>query len=784
MKFKRHKTIYLKICVLGLVALVLVLPSCGGGPSFEPDQLVHSQEPIRRIRRHPTRPGQVTAISTRLYEERYRKALFQGQGFRRQRPQPYPQNQMLTGQGLPSPRGQNQPSPRQQDLQYDQTGLNQGAYTGLGDRPSQGSEFDMLGGSLAQPIALSSSPFLEEDPSIRIEDVSIQEHRIEGNFLMATLKLFLEDVSAEIDLIGELSNGTADMIQASGYNHLVYGVALCIDQDLCRHIILDIYYRDSYGKLVRYQVESINSFGEDEIDEDDFIDEDNEMDAHPVVANPQTDSPQARAENPSPYTGQQRTQGKPVEGYQQEQINKRENPNRGVSPLPASPENHQDRAGNLSDQQPSDQIQPGDKLPENPVHIQEDEAFEEGDSVASAFSNRPPSDIDAINSLPIPTVGILQEQQRQTTRIRERVASGESWEDVIISPDNSPEATVESEPLNEAESGEDPLGFLPSTPFFKMLEEKVGHLAMIFSPTDPKGVLSDQADLEGSQEQPTDTHDEVPEEPALRPSVTTSEDFVRIDPDIEVELAMGVVSGQLVDIYQRGVDQNLFQESQAIDHRGVLVKDVNGAKSYIYGQLQFGEPLLNDSHYAVRWGDSDPFNVQRRWVTTLMNVFLKIVGSKFKQKYPEHFLTVNRSSNRDGGVLVGKTLTHKTHQNGLDVDMAYPHSNPQTRFWSVLYNRRFVMTEQDARMTLDLLKIMSDTGIVNKYHVDQRIKDYLIEMTRRDGTLEQYRPVLQQLCPLGGHDDHIHIQLICTQFNPRCRNSMAPAYSRSCQQAF
>ena len=87
------------------------------------------------------------------------------------------------------------------------------------------------------------------------------------------------------------------------------------------------------------------------------------------------------------------------------------------------------------------------------------------------------------------------------------------------------------------------------------------------------------------------------------------------------------------------------------------------------------------------------------------------------------------------------------------------------------------MTEKEAELTMDLLKVMSATNVINKYHVDQSVKDYLTVVAQAKSKLRTYCPVLTQLCHAKDHHNHIHVQLKCTEFNRGCQDSVNPPYS-------
>ncbi len=274
-------------------------------------------------------------------------------------------------------------------------------------------------------------------------------------------------------------------------------------------------------------------------------------------------------------------------------------------------------------------------------------------------------------------------------------------------------------------------------------------------------ITSIQADLpEPTNQTPLEADETDPKSAEFTPTIS---------PDDEVREAMGIAPSQFKDDYlnQNGSMENAIRR-QAINRRSS-------------GTLQEGERLIQDV-FGIKWlqhGDS-----HIKWVTSMTNHFIRIVGSEYQRQHPQHFVIINRSSKQYGG----RVSPHKTHQNGLDLDVAYPHADRHMqRFWNVFNgNGQFIMTEKDAEKTMDLLKTMSATDVINKYHVDQSVKDYLTHIAETTGQLEEQCPILTQLCHASGHRNHIHVQLKCTQFNEGCHDSADPPYStcptpRACQ---
>ena len=494
-----------------------------------------------------------------------------------------------------------------------------------------------------QTDSYSSTPNLQhkEEEPIRIQDVSIQEHRSIGDQLVATLKLIVNGEETEIDLFGIIApDGTADL-RPIGLSNLVHGVAICIDREFCHQIVLDIYYRTINGTIKRYQVQSVTPEVQVEVE----VIED---------SNIQEDSPLDNSEN----TNDQEEPSPPTDSSQAEDLPTTETPE-GKSPINVN------------------------VLPEIP----------EGDmeEPQSTIVTRPPFDLEAIHNLPIPTIPIIRLQQLKTTNIRERLEEGE---DVSSFQTHPPTPTVPESDESETQNDDD--DFVPA-----------------------------------------------------------------IDPEIEVKEAMGIAApSQFLDDYlnQSGSIEDAIRR-QAINRRSS-------------GILREGELLVREIH-GIKWLQHGEDHL--KWVTSMTNHFIRIIGSTFQRQHPEHFVIINRSSRQHGGHLE----PHRTHQNGLDLDIAYPHAEPsRQRFWSVYDGRRqFVMTERDAEITMDLLKTMSATNVINKYHVDQSVKDYLTHIAETTGKLKEQCPILTQLCHASGHQNHIHVQLKCTQFNQGCHDSVDPPYS-------
>ena len=360
----------------------------------------------------------------------------------------------------------------------------------------------------------------------------------------------------------------------------------------------------------------------------------------------------------------------------------------------------------------------------------------------------------------------IQQEPSPQTEETPNIETPKDKQPIVNTPPDIPEGYIK-----------EPLSTIVTTP---PQTEAIQNLVI---PTDDK-IKIQQAETENIRER-LESGEDIESILAYPPTptdstTTTDEDSVQnddfipnTDPETEIKEAMGItVSNFLEDYYNNYGD--FAYKRQAINRRssGILKDAV----------------LLINAVYGIKWlqhGDD-----HLKWVTSITNSFIAAVGKKFKTDYPHHFIIINRSSREHGGYL----RPHKTHQNGLDLDIAYPNvekNNPaninipikerspiRERFWSVFDGEnRFIMTEEDADITMDLLRTMSETGAINKYHVDQTVKDFLTARVASAGRLREDCPILTQLCHAGGHRNHIHVQLKCTEFNKGCHDSADPPYS-------
>lgn len=159
---------------------------------------------------------------------------------------------------------------------------------------------------------------------------------------------------------------------------------------------------------------------------------------------------------------------------------------------------------------------------------------------------------------------------------------------------------------------------------------------------------------------------------------------------------------------------------------------------------------------------NDSWNVRARTVKQGHN-FVSIYVSDTLRQAVQAYYRADRSapmvelwdmSNAGGGQSAG----HKSHQNGLDIDIRYPYVRdnvPELRSLATI----------DYPKLFTLVRAWVDTGSVRRFFVDASIKRKLCSLY---GSEEANTEYLRRLRPYKNHDDHIHVRLKCPKEDSKC----------------
>lgn len=225
---------------------------------------------------------------------------------------------------------------------------------------------------------------------------------------------------------------------------------------------------------------------------------------------------------------------------------------------------------------------------------------------------------------------------------------------------------------------------------------------------------------------------------------------------------------------------NINTFARPFNMRVVSRVQVAGEEVSAQGMLLNGEPLANDPANCVEWADDRDYKKSARYASALLNAVLLYTGSKFKRLIGgcSIDILVNKSANEEGGELrfFDEDGAHKTHQNGLDVDVSYLKANASKFPTVVDANNKVTLSERDSMNNLKLLKEFYDTGTINRFIISTYVKANLVKIAKQQGELETYRETLEKAWPdMRYHKDHIHLEVVCGTFgiqsNVGCRET-------------
>jgi penicillin-insensitive murein DD-endopeptidase len=128
----------------------------------------------------------------------------------------------------------------------------------------------------------------------------------------------------------------------------------------------------------------------------------------------------------------------------------------------------------------------------------------------------------------------------------------------------------------------------------------------------------------------------------------------------------------------------------------------------------------------------------------------------------------------------GRLARHETHQNGLDADISYLSSDPQSEgHRSRLYHNRFpetfvlkgkVLPSFDVVKNYELFRYIVMTQDVSQIFLSCKIKRALMTYEPPGELPEEREALFTKLVTYPYHDDHFHLRLTCPEDDRKCRN--------------
>jgi murein endopeptidase len=134
-----------------------------------------------------------------------------------------------------------------------------------------------------------------------------------------------------------------------------------------------------------------------------------------------------------------------------------------------------------------------------------------------------------------------------------------------------------------------------------------------------------------------------------------------------------------------------------------------------------------------------------------------------KQRYNDNLENqVNNLSLQNGGQL-GR---QRSHQNGLDIDVSYPHINNATNGFD-----NFAGNLNSARVVaaFDQARLLIYTDRVQMLFTDDRIRRRFCTYLRDNNKLTSHRSIVERFMRhWDGHHNHYHVRVKCTLQNEGC----------------
>lgn len=176
-------------------------------------------------------------------------------------------------------------------------------------------------------------------------------------------------------------------------------------------------------------------------------------------------------------------------------------------------------------------------------------------------------------------------------------------------------------------------------------------------------------------------------------------------------------------------------------------------------------------------------NRNRGWGSQPMIDMIERTSIEMGQLFPlQDHLRVGDISTMKGG----KISRHNSHQNGLDVDLAYYRLNPgghlieQNSFLENMVRKGRLSKNFDVQRNWELIKTLHRYGKVQRIFVDRIIKREICKYSKKIGEHEMFTEVLRTVRPFPHHSDHLHVRLHCPDYAEKCVKQEDPGDGSGC----
>lgn len=288
---------------------------------------------------------------------------------------------------------------------------------------------------------------------------------------------------------------------------------------------------------------------------------------------------------------------------------------------------------------------------------------------------------------------------------------------------------------------------------------------------------------------PATTSDELP--PVL-PQVEIEKDQVSDSADsmvdLGVEIKKKVAEGiqSIIDIYR---DYDGKSDFKLLGANSVMTDEgfvrpyaqvhgaINGGKLIASSNLLEKQSTLKDKAYFKLSAKER----KRYYGSYELVEFVPFIGQFAREISPNYILRISDLSQKGGGKL--QNSNHKSHQNGLDVDIALILKTPEKGFVDVVDEASGKLADQFLiKENFEFLMRVTNNQKtrVSWIFTDQKIKNSMCSYAKKNNLLksksrDQVIYMLSRLRHEPNHDDHYHIRIACTKYHPRCDRSRAAA---------
>ncbi|HEX4923593.1 MAG TPA: penicillin-insensitive murein endopeptidase [Bdellovibrionales bacterium] len=135
----------------------------------------------------------------------------------------------------------------------------------------------------------------------------------------------------------------------------------------------------------------------------------------------------------------------------------------------------------------------------------------------------------------------------------------------------------------------------------------------------------------------------------------------------------------------------------------------------------------------------------------------------------------------------GKLSSHKSHQNGLDADIAYFRRDrrEQNPALNIPFDEGFVKNGKltanfDVERNWHFFNVMVSTGRVKRLFVDAVIKREMCAYARKLGLDTEKSETLRRMRIEPLHHDHVHLRISCPKKSPNCQQQLDPPEGSAC----